>query len=115
MRELDFGQIIVLIIFILVPVVKFVVQRIRRRFEDQIPQQESVTQIRRQAQPVATPPPLTRAAIDPVGESQAPTAFTRRSTSHFTKRSLLGAKGDMQRGIVIMTVLGPCRAFNPAG
>ena len=115
MRDIGFGQIILLLVFILVPLIEFVMKRVRRSVEAQIPEQESVTQNRRQTQPVPTPPPLTRTAIDPVGESQAPTAFTRRSTSHFTKRSLLGAKGDMQRGIVIMTVLGPCRAFNPAG
>lgn len=115
MKDIGFGQIILLIAFMLVPLIKFVIQRVRRSPEAQIPEEESVPQIRQQTQPVPAPPPLTRAALDQVGGSQGPTAVTRPSASHFTKRSLLGTKGDVQRGIITMTVLGPCRAFNPPG
>ena len=114
MRDLGFGQIILLmIVFILVPLIKFVMQRVRRRLEDQIPEEESVTQIRWQAQATPAPLPTPRASRNRVRELQAPIVLTLLARSHFTKRSLLGTPRDVRRGIILMTILGPCRAFDP--
>lgn len=114
MRDLGFGQIILLmIVFILVPLIKFVMQRVRRRLEDQIPEEESVTQIRWQAQATPAPLPTPRASHNRVRELQAPIVLTPLARSHFTKRSLLGTSRDVRRGIILMTILGPCRAFDP--
>jgi hypothetical protein len=115
MENLDFGQILLLIVFILLPLGNFVMQRVRRRLEDKIPAEESVTQTHRQAEAIATPPPTPRASRNRVHGSPAPTVSPPLSTSHFAKRWLVGAKGDVQRGIIIMTILGPCRAFDPPG
>ncbi len=112
MKNIGFGQIILLIAFMLVPLIKFVIQRFRSSPGAQIPEADAVTQIRRQTQPVPAPAPSTRAAIDHGGSSR-PSAVTRPSASRVAKGSLFRAKGDVQRGIIIMTVLGPCRAFNP--
>jgi hypothetical protein len=112
MRDLGFGQIILLIVFILVPLIKFVMQRVRRRLEYQIPEEESVAQIHRQAQAIPAPPPTPRASRNRVRELQAPIVLTPLARSHFTKRSLLGTPRDVRRGIVIMTILGLCRAFD---
>jgi hypothetical protein len=114
MRDLGFGQIILLmIVFILVLLIKFVMQRVRRRLEDQIPEEESVTQIRWQAQATPAPLPTPRASRNRVRELQAPIVLTPLARSHFTKRSLLGTPHDVRRGIILMTILGPCRAFDP--
>jgi hypothetical protein len=114
MENLGFGQILLLIlVFILLPLGNFVMQRVRRRLEDNIPAEESVTQTHRQAEAIATPPPAPRVSRNRVQGSQAPTVSPSRSASHFAKRSLVGTKGDVQRGIIIMTILGPCRAFDP--
>lgn len=118
MRNLSFQQIILLLAFILVPLINFIIQRVRRRLEHEIREEESVPQIRRQAKAIPTPalPPAPRASLDQARGSQGPTVSTRTATtSHITKRSLLGAQRDVQRGIIIMTVLGPCRAFDPPG
>ena len=112
MKNPSFEQILLLIAFILLPLLNFVIKRLRRPLEDRIPQ-APVAQIRRQAQATPAPPPTPRASHNRVHGSQAPTVSTPLSTSHFTKRSLLGTPGDVRRGIVIMTVLGPCRAFDP--
>jgi hypothetical protein len=82
--------------------------------DDQISKEESVTQIRRQPQAAPTPPSTPRASPNRLHGSQAPTVSSPLSESHSAKRRLVGAKGDVQRGIVIMTILGPCRAFDPA-
>jgi len=113
MKNLSFGQILLLIIFIVVPLIKFVMQRVRRPLEDQIPQEESVTQIRRQAQATPAPPPTPPASRNRARELQAPIVLTPLARSHFTKSSLLGTPRDVRRGIILMTLLGPCRAFDP--
>jgi hypothetical protein len=94
-RDLAFGQIILLSVFILVPLIKFVMQRVRRRLEDQIPEEESVTQIRRQAQATPAPLPTPRASRNRVRELQA-IVLTPLARSHFTKRSLLATPRDVR-------------------
>src|ERR671919_541164 len=113
MENLGFGQILLLILFILVPLINFVMRRVRKRLEDQIPEEEFVTQIRRQAQATPAPLPTPRASRNRVRELQAPIVLTPLARSHFTKRSLLGTPRDVRRGIILMTILGPCRAFDP--
>ena len=93
--------------------VNFVIKRVRRRLEDQKPEEESVTQLRRQAQATPAPLPTPRTSRNRVRESQAPIVLPPLARSHFTKRSLLGTPRDVRRGIILMTILGPCRAFDP--
>ena len=113
MRDLSLGQIVLLIVFILVPLIKFVMQRVRRRLEDKIPEEEPLTQIRRQAQATPATLPTPRASLNRVRELEAPIVLTPLDRSHFTQKSLLGTPRDLRRGIVLMTILGPCRAFDP--
>jgi len=116
MRNLGLSQIILVIVFIVVPLIQFVMQRVQRRREDQIPEHKSVSQMRRQPQPARTPPQVSASTTrNQVRGSQEPTVSTRSSTSHVTERSILGAQRDVRRGIIIMAVLGPCRAFDPPG
>ena len=113
MGDLGFGQIILLIVFILVPVIKFVMQRVRRRLEDQIPEEESVTQIRRQAQATPALPPEPRISHDRLHGFQAPTVSTPLPRRGSVKKLTLGSRREIRRGIILMTVLGPCRTFDP--
>jgi hypothetical protein len=113
MQTPSFEQIILLIIFILAPLIYFVMQRVGRRLENQIPEEESVAQVRQQVQVIQTPPPTPRASRTRVHGLQAPTISAPLSTSRFTKKSLFGTSRDVRRGIIIMTILGPCRAFDP--
>lgn len=115
MKTPSFEQIVLLIAFILLPLLNFVMQRIKRRLKSQAPQEEPVAQIRRPAQATPAPPPTPRASRNRVHESQAPTISTPLSRSHFTKRALLGTSRDVRRGIILMTILGPCRTFDPPG
>ena len=47
------------------------------------------------------------------GRSRAPEAFTALARRRFSRRSLMGNRRDVQNAIVIATILGPCRAFEP--
>lgn len=113
MENLGIGQaLLLLLLFILTPLFNFLLQRFRKRRRDhRIPQEKPVEQMFYQAQttlPRATP----RAAGDRVHGSPARTV-TPLANDHVTKTSPLGTKSDVRRAIVIMTLLGTCRAFDP--
>jgi hypothetical protein len=109
MRNL--GQILLLLLFILAPLLNFLLQRARKRRHHPIPQEKSVEQMFHQAQ-TTLPRPTPRAAGDRVHRSPARTG-TPPASNRLTKRPLLGTTRDVRRAIVIMTLLGPCRAFDP--
>jgi len=113
MKNLSFGQIILLIVFILVPLINFLMQRGRRRLEDQTAQDGAATQMRRQAQATPALAPTPRASRNLVREAQEPTVATPLSRRRLSQRALLENRRDVRRGIIIMTILGPCRTFDP--
>jgi hypothetical protein len=115
MKTPTFEQILLLIVFILLPLFNFVRQRIQRRLKQKTLEKEPVAQIRRHAQATPAPPPTPRASRSRVHGPQAPTISTPISVSHVTKKSLLGTSRDIRRGIILMTILGPCRTFDPPG
>ena len=45
--------------------------------------------------------------------TEAPSASAPPPRRRFTRRSLLGNKREVQNAIVIATIVGPCRAFEP--
>ena len=111
MRNLGIGNVLLLLFLIVLPLINFLLRRFRKRRHHLIPQEKPVEQMFYQAQttlPRATP----RAAGDQVHRSPARTV-TPLANDRVTRRSLLGTTRDARRGIVIMTLLGPCRAFDP--
>jgi hypothetical protein len=108
MRNL--GQILLLLFFIALPLLNFLLQRARKRRHQPIPQEKSVEQMFYQAQ-TTLPRPTPRAAGDPVHGSPA-RIVTPLANDEITKRSPLGTTRDVRRAIVIMTLMGPCRAFD---
>jgi len=112
MENVGIGQILLLLFFIVLPLVNFLLQRVRKRREHRSPQEKPVEPIATQLQ-TSRSPRLARRA----DRGQAPTSPARPvaplAHNRFTKRSLLGSPRDVRRGIVIMTLLGPCRAFDP--
>lgn len=117
MGELNFGQIILVVGFIVVMIIKNVLERARRRTEDPVPDQTpgeaAAVQTPGRAQATPEPPSTPRAPRGRVHQSQAPIVRTPAGESGFIKKSLLRSRRDVQRGIILMTILGPCRAFDP--
>ena len=48
-----------------------------------------------------------------VGQTEAPGASAAFPKRRFSRASLMGTKWDVQNAIVIATILGRCRAFEP--
>ncbi len=108
MQDIPFTQILVLLAFILFPFLNWLLQRMQRRFESPAPRQP-------RAQPAprtfAKPPPMEviAAPMERMPSARLPdTLLSRRK--QLIKRSLFRSRGDLRRAIILMTVLGPCRA-----
>jgi hypothetical protein len=113
MKNLSLEQIILLIIFILGPLVNILIHRVRRRSADQALEREPETLFRRQARVSETDRSLPRVPRTRADASEPPAVSTPRFAAPITRKSLLGSKRELRRGIIIMTVLGPCRAYDP--
>ncbi|MEX0805169.1 MAG: hypothetical protein WD688_17880 [Candidatus Binatia bacterium] len=115
MRNITFEQILLVIIFILAPLMSFILQRVNGRLANQLPRQEPEEPMRRQSRVVLTaaPPAAPSLASTRAPRARVPTISVSRSQRRFSKTSLLGSPRDLRRGIVIMTILGPCRANEP--
>jgi hypothetical protein len=113
MQDIPFGQLLVLLAFILFPLLTRLLQRVQRRFEGQPPRQ-----------PPPQPAPRTFAKPPPVefiasASERARAADKRESppprlTRPLREKKLLTSRRDLRRAIIWMTVLGPCRAVDPA-
>lgn len=111
----DIGQLLVLILFILLPLLNFVMRRITRHPERQPPEDKARGQVRRRSEPSPRSRPLPRAPRAPDHEIQPPTVSTAVSRRRFAKRAIFQTRRDARRGIILMTLLGPCRAYDPPG
>ena len=108
MQDIPFTQILVLLAFILFPLINWLLQRMQRRFESQAPRQQPPQPAPRT---FAKAPPIevmasARERMPPAKMPETP--LSRRNQS--IKRSLLRSRRDLRRAIILMTVLGPCRA-----
>ena len=112
MRNISFGPILVLIIFILIPLANYVLARMRRRYEQPSPSRQPMPDMgmRRQAAPApASPAPRERTQAAP------PDRIIASSRSRWSRNTLFRTRRDVRRVIVAMTILGPCRAYAPPG
>jgi hypothetical protein len=117
MRNPGIQQILLLLFFIALPLINFLLQRVRKRRDHRnhpIPQEKSVEQVLRRTPATPPPPPTPRASRSRLHGSEVRT-IAPPSNNRFPKRLLLGTRRDVRRGVVIMTLLGPCRAFDPPG
>jgi hypothetical protein len=110
MKDFDLGPVVLLIIFVLIPLANYVLSRLGRRFEHSTPPRQPMPDmgLRRQAAPLAASND-TRQDVRGTPPTEAITP-KRKSGS---RRTPLGTRRDIKRAIVSMTILGPCRAYDP--
>jgi hypothetical protein len=111
MQDIPFGQLLVLIVFILFPLISVLLKRMQRRFERQPPRQE----LPRQPSPrtFEKPPPV---EFTPSASERLPaperTGTRPRPRRQLRNKTFFRGHRDLRRAIVLMTVLGPCRAVS---
>ena len=79
-------------------------------------QEEFLPDIWGRAPAVPAVSPVTAASDIRFGRSEAPGATVMlpgRRSRRFSRRALMGNRREVQNAIVIATILGPCRAYEP--
>jgi hypothetical protein len=115
--ELNFGQIVFMVGFIVLLLIRFLRQRARRRPEsrepDQMVPEASAVPLRPLTQAHPGPQSTPRSSGGRVRESRMQSTRPPLGECHFIKKTLLENPHHARRGIILMTLLGPCRAFDP--
>jgi hypothetical protein len=110
MPDIPIAQLLILIAFILFPLINLLLRRMQRRIEQQAPRQPPPPQPAPRT--FAPPPPEIIAALKE--PARAPelreTPAPPRSGGRFRKKALFRNRRELRRAVILMTVLGPCRA-----
>lgn len=109
MQDITFAQLLVLIAFIVFPLLSLLIRRMRRRIVSQTPRYEPPRQVSRRIQTIPPAPEVATSARERIRPPDLPETPPPRG-SQSAKRSLFRSRRDLRRAIILMTVLGPCRA-----
>jgi hypothetical protein len=111
MKNFDLPAIILLLVFVLIPLLNYILKRMARRFEQPTPSRQPMPDIgfRRQAAPPSA------SAGDREGPDVSPPseAMTQRR-SRGSRPALFRTRSDVRRAMIAMAILGSCRAYDPA-
>jgi hypothetical protein len=84
--------------------------------EKPIPREESFSESWGRAAAIPSVSPAAATSDIRFGRSEAPratVALAGRRSRRFSRRALMGTRREVQNAIVIATILGPCRAYEP--
>ena len=115
MQSLPEGLIYALI-FGVVLLLQYLMKRFGPQQQPQLPQDDSDPQTLAQEQAWLEVPAVSTASDTRFERAEAPRdlrALPIRWTRRFSRNALMGTRRDVQNAVVIATVLGPCRAFEP--
>jgi hypothetical protein len=110
MPDIPFAQILILIAFILFPLINLLLRRMQTRAGSQTPRDEPPRRETPRQRTISAAPeviilPSERTRAPDLRETLPPPRSGRSG-----KRSLFRNRRDLRRAIILMTVLGPCRA-----
>ena len=117
MRSLRPEQILLLLVFLLVPLLNLLVRWLQRRARKRqrpVPvESQAAEPVRRAGRPPATMPPRVR-VIEPAHPQEGPreTPPAPRPRPVVRRAGPLGGRAAVRRAVVAMTILGPCRGLD---
>jgi len=110
-------QVLLFAALVLAPLLSLVMRVVKRRLAGEAPRAAGP-----QAPSVPIPSPPLRVSVPRAGAGPGETPRGRATgtvvasgTTAGRAPSRLGSQWEVRRGIVVMTVLGPCRALEPSG
>ncbi len=115
MQSLPEGLVYALI-FGVVLLLQYLMKRFGPQQQPQLPQDGSDLETLAQEQASLEVPAASTASDTRFERAEAPRALRAlpvRRTRRFSRTALMGSRRDVQNAVVIATVLGPCRAFEP--
>ena len=108
------AQILLFAILVLAPLFSLLMRVVKRRLESEAPRDRAAPSV---PAPVRVLAPATGAAARPrdTSRGRATGMVVTSATAGGRAVARLGSPREVRRGIVLMTVLGPCRALEPPG
>ena len=106
-------ELLYVLIFAAILLFQYLMKRFGRQPQQQIPQDEPVPEFPEQEQATAATSLVSTASDIRFGRAEVPRASSSLPSRRFARKSLMGTKREVQNAIVIATILGPCRAFEP--
>ena len=106
-------ELIYVLIFGAILLFQYLIKRFGPQQQPPSPQDEPDPELPEQEQATPETSPVSTASDIRFGRSGAPSASIAFPERRFSRRALLGNRRDVQNAIVIATILGPCRAFEP--
>ncbi len=106
-------ELIYILIFAAVLLFQYAMKRFGPQARQEPAQDEPVPETPEPVKEIPAASSVSRVAVGQFGRAKAPIASSSLPRRRFARRSLMGTKQDVQNAIVITTVLGPCRAYEP--
>ena len=105
-------ELIYVLIFAAILLLQYVMKRLGQQEPQESAQDERLPQIPEEVKetPAAS---VSRASVDPLGRPEAQGVSPRLTRRRYSRRLLMGTRREVQNAIVIATIVGPCRAFEP--
>ncbi|WBL64130.1 MULTISPECIES: hypothetical protein [unclassified Thauera] len=105
------------LLYVLIFLAIVLFQYLMKRFGPQAPPEPAWDERLEQIPEAPEDAPAASAVSAPVaggfGRSAAPEASRAPPRRRFSRASLLGGRREVQNAVVVATILGPCRAFEP--
>ena len=106
-------ELIYVLMFAAIVLFQYLMKRFGPQQQTEFPQDEQLEQIPEEAKETPAAFPVSGVAAGHFGRTVAPGVFSALPRRRFSRRSLLGTRRQVQDAIVIATILGPCRAYEP--
>lgn len=101
------------LVFAAIVLFQYLLKRFGPQQQTEFPQDEQLEQIPEEVKETPVAFPVSGVAAGHFGRTGVPSASSVLPQRRFSRRSLLGTKREVQNAIVIATILGPCRAYEP--
>ncbi len=106
-------ELIYILIFAAVLLFQYAMKRFGPQEQRESAQDERLPKIPEAVEEAPAASSVSRVAVGHFGGAEAPMASSALPRRRFAMRLLMGTKQDVQNAIVIATILGPCRAYEP--
>lgn len=115
MKDVSLEEILVLLVFVLYPLIQFIVERIRRGAAVPPAGDEPAEPLPQRTEMALMPGPAEAPPDECTPAAQTPPIAPPSPRRHGARRRILGDRQALRRAIVVKTILGPCRADEPPG
>ena len=112
-------ELIYVLIFVAIMLFQFMMKKLGQKVQQEQQEQqefmpdEDLLEYPEEVTQTAAVPSIPKPVVGTFGLAAAPKAVLPLARRRFSRRSLMGTRREVQNAVVIATVLGPCRAFEP--